>query len=297
MRTDKHVYEVFEARPQWLLDLLGRTQTSRCRFQSVVLKAIERQCDGVLDFEDSTLPLIVNEWQFYDDPWIYNRVVVSMSLLQEQNPGRKVEGLIVFGSRHLDPQSAPWTKVVTFAYLDELIPELSRRSPNHPLPALFAPLMEPDDETLRRSASSCYNKIVEATDDEHVRAKMLGVFVDWIIQRFKTLGKVEIEKMLTSHLVPIEETQAGKELIAIGVEKGFEQGIAQGIGKGIEKGIEEGIEKGIEKGRIAGKIQTLQEILGESVMPLASLVAKSLEDLDKQAQLLQTKLAGRQRLD
>jgi len=48
MRTDKQVYEILEAYPQWLFELTGLPSPGPCRFQSVTLKAIERRTDGVL---------------------------------------------------------------------------------------------------------------------------------------------------------------------------------------------------------------------------------------------------------
>ena len=43
--------------------------------------------------------------------------------------------------------------------------------------------------------------------------------MDWLLQRFKNLGKTEIEKMLLAELPDLQETKSGKDLIAIGIEK------------------------------------------------------------------------------
>ena len=59
----------------------------------------------------------------------------------------------------------------------------------------------------------------------------------------------------------MEDTQVGRDLIEIGIEKGIEKGFLKGIEKGIEQGIEKGIEKGIEQGIKKGKHQLVLSLL------------------------------------
>ena len=280
MKSDKQVYEIFEAAPHFLLELLGRSKTGPCRLQAITIKAIERQSDGVLIFEDPSEAVYCVEWQFYSDNFIYNRVVVAMAVLQEQYPDRPIEGIIIFGSRDIDPQTNPWRRVIAAYYLNELLDRLSANSPDHPLIALFQPLIETDKEKLQKMAGECYNRIDTFETDERIKSKMLSVYVDWLIQRFKDLGKKEIEEMLVGQLTDLRETQAGKELIALGKAEG----------------IKEGIKEGIEEGVLAGKVELLQQILGEEVEPRERLIKKSLEELSKMVELLQAKLTQRGRL-
>jgi flagellar biosynthesis/type III secretory pathway protein FliH len=80
--------------------------------------------------------------------------------------------------------------------------------------------------------------------------------------------------MIFTQLPPLHETQAGKDLIAIGEEKGIE--------KGIEKAIEKGRKEGQEEGRKEGEvrlIRALQSILCLPISSDAELDGKSLSEL------------------
>ncbi len=275
MRSDKHIYQLFEASPKLLLDLLGREDPSDARFESVTIKAIERESDGVLFYANVQSGILVVEWQFYFDSAIYNRIAVAMSVLQEQSAGVPVEGIIVFGSESLDPKTEPWQQIIGSYVLEDLLNRLSDKVPDHPLIAVFQPLIEPNEEILQTKASQWYNQLSNLEIDERTKTVLLSVFVDWILQRFKTLGKKEIEQMVTGQLTPLEETQAGKELIALGMEKGME--------KGIERGGEIGI--------FAGKIQLLQRLLGDQTMTWETLKGMSLGALQAMCDSLESRLS------
>jgi hypothetical protein len=87
--------------------------------------------------------------------------------------------------------------------------------------------------------------------------KLISVFVDWLMQRFREPWKQEIENMILGKLPDLRETQSGRDLIAIGVEQGIERGIA--------------------KGSLIGAIQTCQKILGQNCDSNADLARKSME--------------------
>lgn len=84
--------------------------------------------------------------------------------------------------------------------------------------------------------------------------------------------------MLLGKLPDLRETQAGKDLIAIG----------------IEQGIEKGIEQGIEQGELIGTIRTCQSLLNGPTDSEETLLAMSIEELSSMATELQARL--RQRL-
>ena len=63
MNTDKHVYEIFEAYPQWVFELLRRRWPGSCRFQAVTIKAIQRSADGVLIPDVTSEAILVVEFQ------------------------------------------------------------------------------------------------------------------------------------------------------------------------------------------------------------------------------------------
>ena len=77
-----------------------------------------------------------------------------------------------------------------------MLTELEKTSPSHPLIALFQPLIEKNNKRLQENASQYYTQIEAFATDERLKSKLIGVFIDWLLQRFRTLGKTEIEKML-----------------------------------------------------------------------------------------------------
>ena len=273
METDKHFYEIFQVNPQWIFELTGRPSPGACQFISMTLKAIERRSDGVLVPDSPAESISVTEIQMQYDKEVYGRITMEMVLVQSERPGRKVEGIIIFGSRELDPETEPWRQVVSVYYLDEMLEQLTIRTPNHPLVAVFQPLLEKNREFLERNASVYYTQIKSSTSNERQKAKLLSVFIDWMLQRFSELGKEEIETMLLGQLPDLRDTQAGKDLIAIGIEKG--------------------IEKGMEKGAFIGTIRTCQSVLGLEMSNVADLYAKSIEDLTKVASELQASVRSR----
>ena len=178
-------------------------------------------------------------------------------------------GIIIFGSRELDHQTEPWCQIVSVYYLDEMLEQLTSRTPNHPLVAVFQPLLEKNRELLERNAAMYYTQIKSSTSNERQKAKLLSVFIDWMLQRFSELGKQEIETMLLGQLPDLRDTQAGKDLIAIGVEKG------------------------IEKGGLIGTIRTCQSVLGLELSIESDLHAESIASLAKMASELQASVRSR----
>ena len=59
MKTDKQIFQIFQAQPQWVFMLAGQPSPGQCRFESITIKAIETHCDGVLvpeaDYEAITV--------------------------------------------------------------------------------------------------------------------------------------------------------------------------------------------------------------------------------------------------
>ncbi len=83
--------------------------------------------------------------------------------------------------------------------------------------------------------------------------------------------------MLLGQLPNLRDTQAGKELIAIGKVEG------------LERGLEQGLEQGRRQGELIGQIRALQEVLGlkqNAASELAELgmdtLINRLEELRKQ---------------
>ena len=245
MRTDKQVFQVFRAFPEWLFHLTGLPSPGTCSLQSFTVKALQRDTDGILVPVDLVQPITVAEFQFQFDETIYTRVVTEMAAVQEAYKMRAVQGLIIFGKDSLDPRTASWTQVVHVCVLPEVVANLCRSRPNHPIGALFQPLLQKDLAVLETDAVRHYRAIKYSKLDKRRRKLLMDVFVDWLEQRFPRKLKREIEIMLLGELPDLEETASGKELIAIGEKRGEKRGEERGEKRGEKRGEERMLKEAI----------------------------------------------------
>jgi predicted transposase YdaD len=237
MKTDKQLFKIFAAVPEWLFELAGLPSPGTSTLQSFTVKALERVADGVVVPEAPDQPLTVVEFQFQKDDSIYLRMVVEMAAVQEANPGRSVQGVIFFGYNNLDPRTEPWTRVVRSCVLAEVLDAWERERPRHPLVAVFKPLLAESEEALEREAVAHYRAIKYSELADACKRALEAVFVSWLEQRLKHKQKKEIEIMLLGELPDLEETQSGKDLIRIGEQRGLEKGREEGREEGLEKAI------------------------------------------------------------
>ena len=110
METDKQLYGVFRAKPEWVFLLARLPPVGKCVMRSLVVKPLERRSDGVIVPEAPTPPLSVIEFQFGENAQIYTRTAQKMAAVQEEFNMREVQGIIFFGDVKFDPQTKPWTK-------------------------------------------------------------------------------------------------------------------------------------------------------------------------------------------
>ena len=159
MENDKQIYMIFQVEPQWLYLLAGWHSPGPSRFESVTFKAIESRSDGILVCDAVDGPMTVVEVQGYYDLNIYARTALEMALLQKQNPHREIRGIILFLDPTLDPKTIPWTRIIQSISLVEAIAKLQKVDPQHPMIAVFQPLLIENDENLEREAGPCYTRI------------------------------------------------------------------------------------------------------------------------------------------
>ena len=224
MKTDKELYRIFEVAPEWVFELAGLPSPGKSTLQSVTVKALERRADGVIVPEAPDQPLTIVEFQLQADDTIYRRTVVEMAAVQDAFPGRVVQGVIFFGYNKLDPQTVPWTQVVRSYVLPDVLREWERKQPNHPLVAVFKPLLAESEEALQRQAAGYFRAIENSSLGSACKRTLEEVFVSWLEQRFKDKTKKEIETMLLGELPDLEETASGKDLIRIGEQRGEKRG-------------------------------------------------------------------------
>ena len=112
MKTDRQVYRLFQANPEWLFKLTGLESPGPSEFRSFTVKSLQRDADGVVVPHDPGHPLTVVEVQFQPDDTIYPRIVTEMAAVQIEHQMRAVQGIILFRFAHLDPRTGPWNQVV-----------------------------------------------------------------------------------------------------------------------------------------------------------------------------------------
>jgi predicted transposase YdaD len=280
MQTDKQVFIIFQAVPQWLYLIRNKAAPEKVRLQSVVFKALEKRTDGALIPEDEELEIEIVELQAYDDPLVYSRVGIEMGMIQQQYPNRAVSGLIVFFDRSFDPQTKPWDQIIRAIYLIEVLKDLERQNPDHPLVAVFEPLIIEDREMLVQRAGACYNKIRASTLDDQTKDSLAEVYCSWMYQRLRDKTPEEINAMFQQlpDLPELRESRLGQSLIAIGKAEGKVEGKAEAELSGLVK-----------------HVHTLQQILGEPLFDEAALKMLGPAEGDKLLDELQGKIKSRLR--
>lgn len=243
MHTDKHIYLLLGADPEFLHRLTGLRIAGRYRFDALDVKALERRIDGVVVPEDEAEPIWAIEVQAWRDPAIYHRLLIDMGLLGERYPGREVRGLLLFISPGNDPKTPPWDDCLTKAtahcplrrlYLVKVLDQLQTSDPEHPLLAAFLPYRVEDRARLREQAPSAYRRLKQSSLSDFARRQCLDVFQSWLLARFDDLTLEEILAML-GELTPLEQTRAYREIVEKNRPIWFDEGHQEGHQEGRQR--------------------------------------------------------------
>ena len=282
MKTDKQLFQIFAVQPQWLFELAGLPTPGACSLLPFTVKSLEREADGIVVPVDATQPITVVEFQFQRDERIYTRLVTEMAAVQEAHAMRPVQGLILFGRTGLDPQTPPWSRIVRSVVLKEVLPEFAQTHAGHPLAAVFQPLVEENLPTLETQAAGLYRVLRGADLDERHRDVLLGVFADWLGQRFPNKHKRELEMIMIEDLPPAEETVWGREFIEIGKKRGEKIGEKRGAELTLNRAVQVCLKvrfPPVPK-ELSQQIRQLEKSQKEQLLEFA-MRAKSLEAVEK----------------
>ncbi len=276
MRSDSHFNKIVSAYPKEFFELFGLPDPGPCRVTSVAVKEISRTLDGLLEPVKKSEPLRILEFQMQSTPHILQRAGIECGCLEISHYPRPVEAYVIFGSSSLDPGRSRWKKIVNVLYLDKSVNALAKRDPGHWLVALFRPLLERKNEVVEKFAPRDYATLQKLGSSQRGAAPIAAIFLDWLVQRFKSLNSTQIAKMI-AQLTPIEQTVLGMELIGKGRLEGRQEGREQGMGTIIEKQLTKRFGKltlkclASLKGLSASKLETLAEDL---------LTMKTVKDLE-----------------
>jgi predicted transposase YdaD len=228
--TDHIFYELFREHPDWLRELTGLPLPQGCKGSSQILKQLEIRCDLLLEPSDPNDPFYIVEFQLYHDHSIFNRIELARQVLwkhlnrkvdcrKRDFQPREVETVIIFGSKTELPHTATRYPMTRNLFIDELLEALEAKSPDSPLLAALSPLNDPLS-VLEMEASRHYDLIQKASHlNKEDREVLHEIFLNLLLQRFKTKSLEEIRVMI-AELTPIKETRVGKELFEEGIERG-----------------------------------------------------------------------------
>jgi len=134
-----------------------------------------------------------------------------------------VEAAVLFGSRSELPSISGLYPAIRVLFIDELLEALAAREPGSPFVAALTPLHAPLPELARevRNHFSRIKKNHELRQDD--RRVLTEIFVNLLLQRFKSKDLNEIREMI-GELTPIHETRAGQQLLEEGLQKGLQEG-------------------------------------------------------------------------
>ncbi|MBM80814.1 MAG: hypothetical protein CMJ78_09490 [Planctomycetaceae bacterium] len=177
MKTDKQLYQIFTANPDWLFELTGIVSPGHSRMLSVSLKALNQTSDGLIPPDDSTQPLTIVEFQLQPDDTIYSRTVTEMALIQQEYQMRDIRGLILFRHSSHDPDTSPWNRVVESYDFPSIMERLESDQPKRPLVAVFKPILEPDPDTLEQRTVEYFRTIRDSPLEQPVRSTLTNVFI------------------------------------------------------------------------------------------------------------------------
>ena len=110
MITDPIFYRLFETSPETFFLVLGMSAGSatdmaaRYQYEALEFKETSHRADGVFRPKEAGLPLYFLEVQFYHLPSVFADLLVkAYTYLKQHDPTQSYCGVVLFGSRALEP--------------------------------------------------------------------------------------------------------------------------------------------------------------------------------------------------
>lgn len=294
MATDKlfHLYSIQNTAS--LLRLLKVDDYNAYQARSLTLKQIEHRPDIVFEHLPGKDKVVWLEFQGYGDEFLYYRMLTGMMLYcQEQNFTGELLPIAVFledshqlTARKIDIHFQQCKRLFfqpeTLTLKTTQLNQLEELADIHLIP--LYPLCDIDPDQIQQKAPIWAEKIKQSTQlrvsDKKNVLSLLGGF---IAHRLKGLNLNEINRILGDF--KMEDTQVGKDIFNLGIEKGEEQGFEKGIKKGVKKGMEKGMEKGLELGKQAKAHQVLINLLSYKFGALPDDIASQIQTISDETTL------------
>ena len=258
MVTDPIFYRLFETSPETFFLVLGMSAGSaadmaaRYQYEALEFKETAHRADGIFRPKEPGLPLYFLEVQFYHLPSVFADLLVkAYTYLKQHDPAQEYCGVVLFGSRTLEPAAlAPYQPLLDAGlirrfYLDEM-PELV----NAPLGLSILYLIGQPEGQAPATACELVARTKTEINDEALRADLIELVETVILYKLPRLNREEIQTMLQVH--DIRESRVYQEA--------KEEGMKEGIEKGIEKGIAMAITKMAARKMSAAHIAEILEV-------------------------------------
>ncbi|HEV3448663.1 MAG TPA: Rpn family recombination-promoting nuclease/putative transposase [Gemmataceae bacterium] len=236
MITDPIFYRLFATSPETFFLVLGmpddvaKEMAARYEYEAIEFKETAHRSDGVFRPKEPGLPLYFLEVQFYHLPSVFADLLVkAFTYLKQHDPGQAYCGVVLFGSRALEPaELTPYQPlldagVIRRFYLDEM-PELAHA----PLGLSILYLLRQAESQAPARARELILRTRQEILDAALQHNLVELIETVVLYKLPRLSREEIQAMLQVH--DIRETRVYQEAR--------------------EEGLKEGMEKGMEKERL-----------------------------------------------
>jgi hypothetical protein len=235
LATDKLVHKLSTAHPAAVLKLFEIPDGHEYKADSLTLKEIEDRRDIVFEKTGGDEAILL-EVQGYDDAFLYHRAIrgKAMYCIQKKFAGR-IRIVVIFLelshylattklSHHFDGSDDLTFQPAVFIFDQKEVSELESLNDVRLVP--LYPLCRVTPEQIKATAPQWAESIKTATDLSEQQARDLIAWLGgFIMHRLRDLPLEEVNKILGD--IKMEDTQAGKDLIAIGYRQGVDLGSLQ----------------------------------------------------------------------
>ena len=237
MATDKlfHLYSMQYGKS--LLKLLDIEDYTDYKASSFTVKDIERRSDIVFENQRGKERAIWIEFQGYRDEFVFYRLNIAMSMYcQERNFVGEIKPIVIFLKHsHLQAARMLFFHFEGRKYLlfepevivlgKKSVKELQDLKDVYLIP--LYPLCDIVPDQIKAQSSEWAEEIQKTNQlSNYEKNNILSLLGGFISHRIKKLTLKDINKLLGDF--KMEDTQVGKDLIEIGLEKGLERGIEKG---------------------------------------------------------------------
>lgn len=232
MKTDSVFYQIFQANPGILFELLEQSPDLALGydFSSVEIKQVAFRLDGILlpkpDAPDQTVWFV--EIQMQDDPEFYHRFFAEIHLYLKLHPKTyDWQAIVIFPSLNIEPKNRRLHRThlnsvqVHRVYLDDF-----KDSSTESLGIGLMQLIVADTADAIAKAKELLTRTEPLSKTDAKFSAIMETIETIIVYKFPSLSREEIERMLG--LSELRQTKVYQEALQEGREEGMAMGEQRG---------------------------------------------------------------------